>query len=304
MNEITLPDYSFVKKWLFIFVLAIVLVLLLLPPARTQTPVLPETKTITVPGTDITLDLVLIKSGMFEKGSSEEDEEADDDEVPLQTVIFSRPFYVGKYEITQAQWQAVMGGNPSYFTGATRPVEQVSWYDCLRFCNRLSLELGYPSSYDERTWESTPLAGGIRLPTEAEWEYVCRAGETTRYSFGDDESELESAAWFDESSGAMTHPVGSRQPNSWGLYDVHGNVYEWCYDWYRESPEPEDGDNEYDDEEEDSWEDEEEETGRIIRGGGLGSYYYDCRSANRGYADPIGEYDDIGFRVVLPVLEP
>jgi eukaryotic-like serine/threonine-protein kinase len=126
------------------------------------------------------------------------------------------------YEVTQGEYERVMGTNPSHFKGDPRlPVETVSWQDAMTFCERLS---ALPA---ERS------AGRVyRLPTEAEWEYACRAGSTTIYSFGDSEGSLGDYAWYDSNSGSKTHPVGQKRPNAWGLYDMHGNVWEWCSDWY------------------------------------------------------------------------
>ena len=161
----------------------------------------------------IGMEFVLIPAGTFQMGSND----GDSDEKPVHTVRLSRPFYLGKYEVTQAQWEAVMGNNPSQFKGdSNRPVEQVSWDDVQEFIRRLN------------TKES---GARYRLPTEAEWEYAARAGSTTAYSFGDGVGQLGQYAWYDGNAGNTTHPVGQLQPNAWGLYDMHGNVWEWVQDW-------------------------------------------------------------------------
>jgi formylglycine-generating enzyme required for sulfatase activity len=170
----------------------------------------------------IGMAFVWIPAGTFIMGSPDSDPDARGNEKPAHRVTISKPFYIGKYPVTQAQWEAVMGENPSRFKGdLNRPVEQVSWDDVQAFIRKIN----------ER--EST---FPCRLPTEAEWEYACRAGTTARYSFGDDERQLGDYAWYDENAGGKTHPVGQRKPNAWGLYDMHGNVWEWMQDRYGDYP--------------------------------------------------------------------
>jgi formylglycine-generating enzyme required for sulfatase activity len=165
----------------------------------------------------IGMELVLIPAGEFLMGAAD----GEDNECPVHRVQISQPFSLGKYPVTQAQWEAVMDTNPSYFRGnPNRPVEQVSWDDAQEFLHKLSArEGGMP----------------YRLPTEAEWEYAARAGATTAYSFGDDPALLGEYAWYIDNSEGSTHPVGQRKPNAWGLYDMHGNVWEWVQDWYAKS---------------------------------------------------------------------
>jgi len=174
------------------------------------------------------MEFVWIDPGTFMMGTPEEQEQLLRNkglwdvwfrsEQPAHEVTISKGFYFGKYEITQGQWEAVMGSNQSYFEGANRPVEGVSWHDVQVFITKLNLAAG-DSLY--------------RLPTEAEWEYACRAGTTTLWSFGDDENQLTNYAWYEGNSPNGTKEVGQRLPNSWGLYDMHGNVEEWCQEWYR-----------------------------------------------------------------------
>ena len=148
----------------------------------------------------------------------------------------SRPFFLGIHEVTQGQYQAVMGNNPSQFKGSDDlPVENVSWLDAVNFCNKLSEREKLTPFYRIDGTEVTVVGGnGYRLPTEAEWEYACRAKSATLYPFGDDASKLDEYAWSEHNSESKTHPVGQKLPNAWGLYDMLGNVWEWCADGYLE----------------------------------------------------------------------
>ena len=214
-------------------------------PSPRPSPGEPKPKTIT---NSIGMKLTLIPDGEFLMGSPKGDSEAQQDEKPQHRVRITKPFYLGVHEVTQAQYQAVTGDNPSYFSakGAGKdkivgrstdnyPVELVSWLDAVRFCNRLSEKEDLKPFY-EIDGESVRVADwkrpGYRLPTEAEWEYACRAGTRTRYSFGDNAVELGEYAWHFGNSELMTHPVGGKEPNRLGLYDMHGNVWEWCWDGY------------------------------------------------------------------------
>jgi len=219
------------------------------------------------------MEFVLIPDGKFLMGSPLSQRNRLSDEGQHEVVI-TRPFYMGKYEVTQAQWRAIMGNNFSEFQGCDDcPVERVSWNDVQEFLRRLN----------ERA-EIT----GYRLPTEAEWEYACRAGSQAAYYFGDDPGGLGSFAWYGENSGSKTHPVGQKRPNAWGLYDLHGNVWEWCQDWYGDYPSGSlsdptgPGSGKY----------------HVVRGG---SWNYDARGtrcASRLRLAP-GLFSSIGFRVVL-----
>jgi len=162
-------------------------------------------------GGGVTMKMVLIRPGKFMMGYEGQGR---------HEVTISKPFYLGATEVTQAQYEAVMGTNPSQFKGATNPVEMVSWNDAAEFCRKLS----------EKTRQA------VRLPTDAEWEYACRAGTQTMFSFGNNASALGDYAWWDGNSGETTHPVGQKKPNAWGLYDMHGNVWEQCADRYEPYP--------------------------------------------------------------------
>ncbi len=230
----------------------------------------------------ITLKMVSLPAGQFLMGSPDSDPDARDNEKPPHQVQVNG-FAIGKYSVTQAQYEAVMGKNPSHFKNNSwlknnlqNPVEQVSWNDAQAFCQKLSQITG-------KTY---------RLPTEAEWEYACRAGTTTRYYFGDDASQLGDYAWYIANSQSKTHPVGQKKPNAWGLYDMSGNVWEWCEDDWHDNyiGAPTDGS---------AWINNNDNDYRIRRGG---SWYYDpnnCRSAYRSNYNRRGlTDDDFGFRVV------
>ena len=219
----------------------------------------------------IGMRLVLIPAGQFQMGSPESDSEAYSDQKPQHTVRITKPFYLGVTEVTQEQYERVMGTNPSNFKGVQLPVEKVSWEEAVEFCRKLSAKEG-------RTY---------RLPTEAEWEYACRAGSQTKWCFGDNGSMLGEYAWYDDNSANTTRPVGEKKPNAWGLYDMYGNVWEWCSDWYGayQSTAVDDP------------------TGagagllRVDRGGGWGSDARGCRSADRHVGTPGDRSDYLGFRV-------
>jgi formylglycine-generating enzyme required for sulfatase activity len=219
----------------------------------------------------IGMEFVLIPPGEFWMGSEERDAEK-----PVHKVTIGYPFYMGKYQVTQGEWKAVMGGNPSHFKGDDRrPVETVSWDDCQEFIKRLNARNdGYV----------------YRLPSEAEWEYACRAGTT-----GDYAGDLDAMAWYGGFwkgifGGGGTHPVGQRQPNAFGLYDMHGNVWEWCQDVWHENYNgaPTDGR---------AWE-QGSDNERVLRGGSWDSVANGCRSAFRNYFPPVNRDSLVGCRLV------
>ncbi len=188
------------------------------PEGRISQPLKPE-KTpegqVVIPLDEgVTLALIYVPPGRFLRGAGMGAQVSS-----RQMVTITRGFHIGKYEVTQAQFEAVMGRNPARHKGADRPVAMVFWRDIQEFCLRLSVRTGRM----------------FRLPTEAEWEYACRAGSLAEYCFGHEEARLAEYAWYRDNSGKETHPVGRKLPNALGLYDMHGNVHEYCSDWYREA---------------------------------------------------------------------
>ena len=233
----------------------------------------------------VVLEMVKIKAGTFTMGSPEGEKGRDNDEKQHQ-VTLTKDYWLGKFEVTQAQWQAVMGNNPSNFKGDNRPVEKVSWNDAKEFCSKLN----------EKYAGKLPAGYKFDLPTEAQWEYACRAGTTTALNNGTNLTDekyncenLAEVAWYDyQNKENQTHPVGQKRPNNWGLYDMHGNVWEWCRDWFAsysgdatDPVGPSSG------------------SSRVIRGGSWGSGAECCRSANRYNRSPGDRYYDLGFRLAL-----
>jgi formylglycine-generating enzyme required for sulfatase activity len=191
---------------------------------------------------------------------------------PAHEVTISKPYYLGKFEVTQDQYQQVTGTNPSHFKGRDLPVEGVSWDDAQEFCKKVS--------------EKTGLV--VRLPTEAEWEHACRAGTRTSYNTGGSEADLDRAAWYGNNSNGTTHPVGQKVPNAWGTYDMHGNVWEWVQDFY----EPYKAEATTDPIGPSEWQ------YRVLRGGSWYNHPGSCRSADRDAYNPDSRNPDFGFRVV------
>jgi formylglycine-generating enzyme required for sulfatase activity len=234
-------------------------------------------------GDGVTMALLLIPAGKFVMGSPHSEAKRDTDEGPRHGANITKPFYIGKYEVTQGQYERIMGKNPSKFKGSDNPVEQVSWNDATEFCRKLS----------KRTKRS------VRLPTEAEWEYACRAGTVTTFHYGDSLGSLQ--ANFDggkpyggATSGVYrerTTSVGEFGANAWGLHDMHGNLKEWCADgynkgYYANSPGQDPGGP-------------PRARSRVLRGGGWSDGADACRSAARGRNKPTGRSSAGGFRVVV-----
>jgi formylglycine-generating enzyme required for sulfatase activity len=249
--------------------------------------------------------MVYVEGGTFIMGSQLTELGRYDNEVKHRVMVNS--FYMGKYEVTQGEYQKIMGTNPSIFIEDNLPVECVSWYEAIQYCNRLSereglipvytiekdrIDLNSISEYDNLRWKITmdPEADGYRLPTEAEWEYAAKGGNKNSldflYSGGNDINEV---AWYYRNSGRRSHPVGTKAPNSLGIYDMSGNVWEWCWDWY--------GNYYISGPQKDplgaAW-----GQGRVLRGGSWSSSARSVRSAVRSYSSPSNRNMGFGFRIV------
>ena len=249
------------------------------------TPVTPAA----VPERPVVPEMVRIQGGTFTMGSPASEPWRNDDEVQRRVKISS--FFMGNYEVTQKEFQEVMGTNPSAFKGDNLPVEMVSWYDALKYCNARSWKEGLTPAYtisgsgDNPTVTWNRKANGYRLPTEAEWEYACRAGTTTAYNTG--ASMSNNTGWYNGNSDLKTHPVGQNPANAWGLYDMHGNVWEWCYDGFGSysSGAQTDPVGEF-------W-----GGGRVRRGGSWFASAQIARSACRDHCRPDYRVHYLGFRV-------
>ena len=251
--------------------------------------------------TKIPEGFVLIKGGPFIMGSPDSESERGDDEAQHRVTVSS--FYMSKYQVTQSDYEGVMDVNPSNFKGYNFPVENVSWYDAIEYCNNRSIKEGLTPAYtvdgNDVTWNRS--ANGYRLPTEAEWEYACRAGAESPFSTGKNITTNQANydgnyPYNNNATGTYrdkTTKVGNFAPNPWGLHDMHGNVWEWVWDWYLSTYYGESGNTE---------DPVGASTGavRVIRGGSwsLGASY--LRSALRSYIGPSGWVSDIGFRVLRP----
>lgn len=232
--------------------------------------------------------MVLVSGGKFVMGDK------DEVDAPPHEVSVS-PFFMDRNLVTQEQFQKLMGTNPSRWKGDNNPVEQLRWSDAIKFCNKRSETEGLQPAYDLKTLKCNFDASGYRLPTEAEWEFACRAGSKTAYFFGDSPAKAGDYAWHEKNSSGRPHPVGLKQPNSLGLQDIVGNLWEWCNDWYKvdyyqESPKQDPrGPSEGQD--------------KVLRGGAWRFPADNCRSGYRyhespGYSDVCFGYDIYGFRCV------
>jgi formylglycine-generating enzyme required for sulfatase activity len=272
------------------------------------------------------IEMVWVSAGKFTMGSPDTESGRDSREGPQHSVTLTKGFWMGKYPVVQEQYQMLTGTNPSNFTSnpqagefiSRRPVECVSWYDAIVFCNKLSMIEGLSPAYringstDPAAWGAVPTGSnavwdavaivegstGYRLPTEAQWEYACRAiwsppsaTSIPYYVYNTGNTWTDDTGWYQGNSGAKTHQVGRKPSNEWGLYDMHGNVFEWCWDWYgnysnsaqTDPMGPSSGDR------------------RTRRGGCFGNSISSLRSANRGNNGfPFNRENFVGFRVIHP----
>ncbi len=240
------------------------------------------------------IKLITIPAGTFLMGTKDTDHDWFSHSRPVHEVRLDS-FQLSVCEITQAQFEKVLGYNPSLMKGDdSRPVDQVSWFDAAAFCNKLSELAGLMPCYDIRNRTCIFSRNGFRLPTEAEWEYACRAGTNTKYYTGNDEGSLDRAGWYRTNSEGTTHSVGQKDPNTWGLFDMHGNIWEWCNDWQgnyknyaKENPR---GPN---------W-----GYSRVLRGGGWHYPAVGCRSTYRHRAKPEYRLSTVGFRIARSFNKP
>ena len=221
----------------------------------------------------VSFEMVLVEGGTFRMGATSEQEvEAKSNEKPVHSVTLSS-YYIGKTEVTQALWQAVMGSNPSYFKGADLPVECVSWDDCQGFIKKLNSLTGRD----------------FRLPTEAEWEFACRGGNNSRGYKYSGSNDIDNVAWYDGNSGDQTHPVGTKASNELGIYDMSGNVWEWCSDWYAD----------YTSHSQTNPKGPRSGSDRVNRGGSWYGNAGDCRPSSRGGYSPAGRDGNLGLRLAF-----
>ena len=247
-------------------------------PAVVQQPVVQTPVTngdnISIPVKNgVSIDMVRVEAGTFTMGATPEMKKPDDWEKPTHQVTLTNDYYIGKYEVTQALWQAVMGNNPSDFKGDNLPVECVSWNDCQDFISKLNSITGKT----------------FRLPTEAEWEYAARGGKKSRGYQYSGSNNLSDVAWYEDNSDNKTHAVGSKQGNELGIYDMTGNVWEWCQDWY----------GSYSSSSQVNPTGDTSGSYRVIRGGSWFFTARSCRSSYRGSNTPGRRNDDLGFRLVF-----
>ena len=244
------------------------------PVQRLTAPSTISKDVITIPVKDgISIDMVKVEAGTFMMGATSEMKNPYDNEKPLHQVTLTNDYYMGKYEVTQALWEAVMGWNSSEFNDDNLPVNSVSWKDCQKFISKLNKMTGKK----------------FRLPTEAEWEYAARGGKKSRGYQYSGNSNISDVAWYDGNSGSKPHPVGTKQANELGIYDMSGNVYEWCSDWY----------GSYSSSSQTNPTGADSGLGRVVRGGSWYDNARGCRLSYRGSITPFYRGNDLGLRLAL-----
>lgn len=240
--------------------------------------------------TSANMEFVLVPGGTFKMGNTFE-QDGFEDELPVHQVTLT-DFYISTFEVTQAEWTAVMGSNPSTFKGDMKPVENISWFDAIDFCNKLSEKEGLKPAYTiGRNNRATCdwSANGYRLPTEAEWEYASRGGKESKGYIYSGSNAIDEVGFYKENSMSMSHPTGSKVPNELGIYDMSGNVWEWCWDWYSNSYSPEAVTNPHG---------VEQGIERCRRGGSWAQISKSARSSNRLGTPPELKFNYVGIRLV------
>ena len=242
-------------------------------PKGTSNTSKPQTVTVENNGMNVSFKMMPVKAGTFTMGATSEQENPYSDEKPVHSVTLTEDFYIGETEVTQELWEAVMGSNPSYFNGTTRPVERVSWNDCQQFIDKLNEQTGKK----------------FRLPTEAEWEFAARGGNKSKGYQYSGSNNLDDVAWYWDTSDETTHPVKTKKSNELGIYDMSGNVWEWCQDWFGDYSSgvqtnptgPTTGSD------------------RVFRGGSWYGSAFSCRSSLRYNSSPGSSGYNLGLRLVL-----
>ncbi len=283
-------------KWVAIVSGIPLLVLLIISFPKGKKAAAPGTESVKVEtsvGSESTLspdqqkEMVSVEGGTFEMGSNDRDS---DEKPPHQVTVGS--FQIGKYEVTQELWESIMGGSPSNFKGGSKPVESVSWYDAVEFCNKLSEKEGFQKAYsgNGENISCNFAANGYRLPTEAEWEYAARGGNKSKDYTYSGSNIIDEVAWYTKNSGSSTRASGNKKPNELGIYDMSGNVWEWCWDWYKG--------NYYSSSAHTDPRGPNSGSDRVKRGGNCGSSADFCRVAIRYFYTPGYRNSDLGFRIV------
>jgi sulfatase modifying factor 1 len=275
-------------KWVVGFVLVLAVILVITIPKKkkeappTDSPTVESVSTLTP---DQQKEMISVEGGTFEMGSGD----GQSDEKPVHEVTVES-FMIGKYEVSQQLWESVMGSKPSNFKGNGRPVETVSWYDVVEFCNKLSENEGLQKAYSGSGANVTCdfNSNGYRLPTEAEWEYAARGGKKSKGYTYSGSNDIDAVSWYTNNSGSTSHDVGTKQPNELGIFDMSGNVWEWCWDWY----------GDYTSTSQTNPKGANAGSFRVNRGGSWSFSAGYCRVAGRGGNYPEYRFDDLGFRLV------